>query len=206
VHAPAALAERIALQTRAPAVQQAQAALPRRRRFAAHWRSWAAAASAAAALIIAVPLIVYFTTPAPAIAALADIHHHNMSEAGDFVSETDPARLAAHFKEPLGFNPRLPEPNHGLALRGCCVRQFQGDIAGSYVVATRQGIMTVVVVRQTPQAMGITDCVQRNGQVYWKSAFALSNMVSVRIGEYSYCAVGEVSHNYLTDLLARLLD
>jgi len=203
IQTPAALAEKIRLQSRA-----AEAAVSRRsaRRVVAHCRSYAAAAAAIAALIIIVPAVIWLTTPASAVAALADIHNHNISESGAFVGETNPARLAAYFREHLGFNPRLPEPDHGLALRGCCVRYFQGDVAGSYVVATPSGIMSVVVVRQTPQRMELTDYVMPNGLACWRGSFADKNIVSVRIGEYSYCAVGAVSHDYLANLLARLID
>jgi hypothetical protein len=202
IHAPASLAERIRQETSVALPGEAGSA---RSRFRAHWRGWAAAVSAIAALLVVVPILMYLTTPPSAVAALADIHRHNMSESGAFVSEADPAKLAAYFKEHLGFNPRLPEPNHGLALRGCCVRHFQGDIAGSYVVATPAGIMSVVVVRRTPESMGITQQLHRNDRVYWKGSFARSRMVCVRIGDYTYCAVGEISHEYLTDLLSRLL-
>jgi hypothetical protein len=30
-------------------------------------------------------------------------------------------------------------------------------------------------------------------------------MVTVRLGDYSYCAVGEISHEYLTELLSQLI-
>ncbi len=45
----------------------------------------------------------------------------------------------------------------------------------------------------------------QNGYTFWRGDFATSNMVTVRFGQYSYCAVGEISHDYLIDLLTRVL-
>jgi hypothetical protein len=46
---------------------------------------------------------------------------------------------------------------------------------------------------------------EKEGTTFYKSAFASNNMVCVRIGIYTYCAVGEISHDYLTSLLSQLL-
>jgi hypothetical protein len=149
-----------------------------------HWRGWIAAISSAAAVLILVSLIMYTSAPSQVVAAQAElvkIHQHNISGNHEFYSEAEPEKLAVYFKDNLGFNPRLPEPGRGLALRGCCVRHFQGQIVGSYVVDTPEG------------------------DIFWKSAFAKCDMVSVRIGDYTYCAVGEISYEYLADLLDKLL-
>ena len=174
----------------------------------AHWKGWAAAISAAAAMVLLVPAIIYLSSPSSAVAAQAElikIHEHNLSQNHNFHSESEPEKLAEYFKDKLGFNPRLPEPGQGLALRGCCVRHFQGRIVGSYVVDTPDGIMSVVVVTDKPESLGMAGTFKKDGQTYWKSSFAKCDMVTVRIGDYSYCAVGEISHKYLTALLSRLL-
>ncbi len=167
-----------------------------------------ALAAAAAILIVLVPLSLYFGTPSAAKAAQAElvkIHNHNLSPHQEFYSEAEPEKLAKYFKAKLGFNPRLPEPGHGMALRGCCVKHFRGEVVGSYVVDTPQGVMSVIVVTDKPESMGITGKFTKDGHTYWKSSFAKCDMVSVRISGYSYCAVGEISHEYLTELLSRLL-
>ena len=169
---------------------------------------WPAFAAAAAVLIVLVPLSLYFGGPSTARAAHAElvrIHNHNLSPDHEFYSEAEPEKLAAYFKDKLGFNPHLPEPGHGMALRGCCVNHFRGQIVGSYVVDTSQGVMSVVVVTDTPESLGISSQFTKGRQTYWKSSFAKCDMVSVRIGDYTYCAVGEISHEYLTELLSRLL-
>ena len=169
---------------------------------------WPALAAAAAILIVLVPLSIYFGAPSAASAAQAElvkIHEHNLSPDHEFYSEAEPEKLAEYFKSKLGFNLRLPEPGHGMALRGCCVRHFRGQVVGSYVVDTPEGVMSVVVVTDKPESLGIKSKFKKGRHTYWKSSFAKCDMVSVRIGDYSYCAVGEISHEYLTELLSRLL-
>ena len=160
-----------------------------------HWRGWATAISSAAAVLVLVSLIVYLSAPSQAEAAqseLVKIHQHNISGNHEFYSEAEPEKLAVYFKEKLGFNPRLPETGQGLALRGCCVRHFQGQVVGSYVVDTPEGVMSVVVVTDTPESLGITSKFKHGEYTFWKSEFAKCDMVSVRIGDYTYCAVGEI--------------
>jgi len=170
---------------------------------------WPTLAAAAAVLIILVPLSLYFGAPSAAEAAQAElvkIHNHNMSPDHEFFSEAEPEKLAGYFKTKLGFNPRLPELGHGMALRGCCVRHFRDQVVGSYVVATPEGVMSVVVVTDKPESLGMAGGKFKKGpHTYWKSEFAKCEMVSVRIGDYSYCAVGEISYEYLAELLSRLL-
>ncbi len=176
--------------------------------FKAHWKGWATAVSAMAALFIMAPVFIGLMYPSSAMAAqkeLVNIHKSNLSEDLEFHSEADPEKLAEFFKEKLGFNPRMPNTGHGLALRGCCVRHFQEQVVGSYVVDTPEGVMSIVVVTDSPELIGIDEKFELGGYTYFKSSFAMCDMVSVRIGDYSYCAVGEVSHNYLTELLSRLL-
>jgi len=173
----------------------------------AHPQRWAVAAAALAAMLVIAPLVIYVLTPSPAMAArkaLVKIHHHNLSQHNDFFAEAQPEKLADYFREKLGFNPRLPTPGQGLALRGCCVRHFRGSVVGSYVVDTPQGVMSIVIVTDPPESLGISEKFAHGKDTFWKSSFAKCSMVSVRIGEYSYCAVGEISHRYLTELLARL--
>jgi hypothetical protein len=169
---------------------------------------WPGLAAAAAILIVLIPLSIYLGSPSAAKAAQAElvkIHNHNLSPDHEFYSEAEPEKLAEYFKNKLGFNPRLPELGHGMALRGCCVKHFRGEVVGSYVVDTPQGVMSVVVVTDKPESLGITGKFEKGGQTFWKSSFAKCDMVSVRIGDYSYCAVGEISHDYLTELLGRLI-
>ncbi len=176
----------------------------------AHWRGWATAISAAAAMMVLVPLLMMQASYQPAMATerkaeLAHIHEENLSGDHEFHSESEPEKLASYFNEKLGFDLRIPKTGQGLKLRGCCVRHFQGDVVGSYVVDTPEGVISIVVVTDKAKSLGIEGKFTRDGHTYWKSAFAKCDMVSVRIGDYTYCAVGEISHEYLTDLLSRLI-
>lgn len=209
VHAGPELADRIRHKLNADAAdggvdQPGQRLLPWHHRR----QMWPGLAAAAAILIVLVPLSIYLGSPSSAKAAQAElvkIHNHNLSPDHEFYSEAEPEKLAEYFKSKLGFNPRLPELGHGMAIRGCCVKHFRGEVVGSYVVDTPQGVMSVIVVTDMPESLGIVGKFKKGNQTYWKSSFAKCDMVSVRIGGYSYCAVGEISHEYLTELLSRLI-
>lgn len=202
VEASEELAARVRRQTRLR-VCSGESAAPANRRPVSRWRYWMAAAAA----LIAIPLLALLLTPSKAMAAeeLARIHAMNMNQDHGFFSESDPAKLAGYFRRTLGFNPLLPKTHQGLALRGCCVKHFRGRETGSYVVDTPNGVMSVIVVTDDLDKLGMTDRFVRDGRRFGKSAFADNQMVAVRIGHFTYCAVGEVSHEYLTDLLSRLL-
>lgn len=171
---------------------------------------WPVLATAAAIMIVAVPISLYFVTPSTANAAqeeLASIHKHNIKQVNEFYAEADPEKLAGYFKEKLGFSPALPCVGKGMEMLGCCVAHFKGRVVGSYVVDTPKGAISVIVVTDTPKTIGMNRMVGKPGdqQTFWKGSFARCKMVTVRLGDYSYCAVGEISHNELKDLLSRLL-
>jgi len=176
--------------------------------FRAHKKTWAAAISAAAAILMIIPLALHLSSTSTTTAAqqhLIDIHTSNSAKQNGFYTEADPEKLAKFFKENLGFDPYLPKLNKGMALRGCCVKHFQGKIAGSYVVDTPEGIISIIVVTDTPASLGISGKLTEGNQTFAKSSYAMCEMVSIRIGDYTYCAVGEPNHKYLANLLKRLL-
>ena len=178
-----------------------------------HHKLWPALTAAAAVFILFVPLSMYLSTPSTATAAqaqLAMIHQQNLGSHREFFSDTDPEKLAGYFKDKLGFVPAFPCTGQGMEIRGCCVAHFKGKIVGSYVVDTPKGVISIIVVTDTPKQLGMTHMPEKKGhdQSLWKSSYAQNNMVLVRLGDYSYCAIGEVSeisYKYLRDLLSRLL-
>lgn len=177
------------------------------RRFA-----WSASAAAAILLIITIGTLTLRPSAAEAARAeLFDIHtsnvagEHNVAGNHEFHTTSDPAELAEYFKEKLGFTPNLPEPGKGMSLRGCCVRHFKDQVVGSYVVDTPQGVMSIVVVADTPESMGMVAGKISKERTFYEGDFAQSNMVAIRMGQFSYCAVGEISHDYLIELLSKLL-
>ena len=109
-------------------------------------------------------------------------------------------------KTHLGFTPVLPKLGQGMSIRGCCVSHFKGKIAGSYVVDTDEGIVSVIVVTDHPKALGMKQTIQHEGRTFGKGSFAKCNMVTARVGDLTYCAVAEVlPHRVLTELLTCLL-
>ncbi len=205
------LADRIRSQLHATATpgitdQPVQRVLPSRHR----WQLWPGLAAAAAILIVLVPLSLYFGVPSAAKAAQAElvgIHQENLGPDREFFSDAEPEKLAEYFKSELGFSPAFPCTGHGMAIRGCCVAHFRERIVGSYVVDTPQGVISIIVVTDTPKSIGMSRMSEktRSGQTCWKASFARCSMVTVRLGDYSYCAVGEISHKYLLELISRLL-
>ena len=178
-----------------------------------HHKVWPALATAAAIFVVLVPLSMYVLTPSTASAAQAElvmIHQQNLGPHREFYNDADPKKLAEYFRDKLGFTPAFPCTGQGMKIRGCCVVHFKGQIVGSYVVDTPRGIISIIVVTDTPRQMGMTHMPEKKGyeQSLWKSSYAQCNMVIVRLDGYSYCAVGEISkisHKYLKDLLNRLL-
>ncbi len=163
---------------------------------------------AAAVLIIAVIIGIYAAGPRSAMAAPAElvkIHQSNLAESHNFYNESDPEKLAKYLKDELGFSPSLPVPGQGMALRGCCIRHFRGQIAGSYVVNTPEGIISIVIVTDKPDSLGLESRFEQDNHIFYKGSFAKCNMVAARLGNYSYCAIGGISYEYLTELLSRLL-
>lgn len=174
-----------------------------------NWRGWSGLA-AAVLFFVALPLGWYFmndSTDHNVYAELSKIHHSNLAGENAFFSNDDPDQLSDYFRKELGFSPQFPTMGHGLGIRGCCVKHFRGQIVGSYVVDTPKGVISVIVVTDTPKSIGMERQKRPNTtkQKFWDGSFAHCNMVTVRLGDYSYCAVGEVTHDDLTVLLERLL-
>jgi hypothetical protein len=205
VHADAALAERL---------RGAGDLLPAAERHArpskVHHLSrfaWATLAAAAAVIIIAVPAVIYLTTANPASAAQAElvrIHTGNLAAHHPFYTEADPTKLADYLKTQLGFEPAAPRVGQGMAIRGCCLAHFKGEHVGSYVVDTPRGPISIIVMPQAPEALGMHEKLQAGGKTFWADSFARNSMVAVRIGAYTYCAVGEVPPDLLTQVLLNL--
>jgi anti-sigma factor RsiW len=202
VRPSAALADRVRQAAAGPA---AVVSIQHKRRMAR--LGWETLAAAAAVLVaVSIPAILYLTTPREAAAQeeLAQIHEHNLMAHNEFYADADPAKIAEYLKTQLGFQPATPRPGQGLAMRGCCVTHFKGQEVGSYVVDTPRGPISIIVVPQNPKALGLTQTVQAGGQEFWTGGFATNNLVVARRGAYSYCAVGEVPHDLLTQVLLDL--
>ncbi len=207
VHAGADLVEGIVDKLRYAPVETAPKASIGRGRIL-HFARWAMPLSAAAVVLITVSAFLLFTGPEPAEAGMAElyrIHQHAMSPHTELFSDADPASLADFLKTELGFAPAIPKLGAGMSLRGCCVTHFGDEPVGSYVVDTPRGVMSVIVVKETPKSLGMKTPVRRGDHTYMAGSFAMCKMVTVQLNGYTYCAVGEVSVEYLTDLLEQLV-
>jgi hypothetical protein len=124
---------------------------------------------------------------------------------GKFFTSADPKKLAAYLKDSLGFAPAFPRLDNGMSIRQCCVTHFRGTIVGSYVVDTPRGVLSVIVTTDTLQSMGLKRAFARGSRRFWTGGYAKCNMAAVHLGGYSYCAVGEVEQELLTEILTRLV-
>ncbi len=165
------------------------------------------ALAAAAVLVITIPVVIYFAWPQPAMAAGEEfyrIYEHNLSPHADLYAGESPEDLAGYLKEQLGFRPALPQPEAGMKLRGCCVVHFREKPAGSYVVESDHGVISIVVLTDRASAVGFREQVRRKGRTYELGSFAKGRMALVELDGFTYCAIGEVSYDFLIDLLDRL--
>ena len=171
---------------------------------------WRITAAAAAILFVILPLSFHLASIPTATATkaqMAELHLNNHSDKPEFFTDADPVKLAEFFKEKLGFNPAMPEVGNGIALRGCCVAHFKGPIVGSYGVETPEGFVSIVVVDEAPQAIGMRKIKadSDDSQVFWRSSYSNCSMAATVIGKYTYCAVGLIEEDALKQMLEKLL-
>ena len=181
---------------------------PRRTPRILRFRLWPAVA-AAAMLVLAVPVLYYLSQPATAAAdELAAIHAHNLAPEAALIAPNDPAAMKAYFRKRLGYLPALPESVTDVSIRGCCLCRFRDRAAGTYVVRTEAGPVSIVVLTDPPESLGMTrhhcDCGPDCTCV--KGSTGKCNVVARRRGGYTYCAIGEVPHDVLGALLHRLVE
>jgi hypothetical protein len=211
VRASSGLAERIRAQMSAQADAPVTRSRSRTIVLAAHRHLWSALAAAAAILLLAIPAGLYFNTASQARAAqteLVAIHQQNLESMDQLYLHEDPNELAAFLRKETGNAPTMVCPKSGLTMCGCCTRQFQGRTVGSYVVKGPGGPISVVVMTDSPKSLGLKP---ENGkrlseQAVWRSRCEGCNVASVRIGDQSYYAVGEVTQENLDSVLADLLE
>ncbi len=209
VHADQKLLERVRSRLNAPSSDAAPVKPGGKRAvWQVHRIFWRAAAAAAALLLIAVPLSIYLAAPETAAAAeseLFQIYEHSVSPHTELYVDADPAKLAVYLKGELGFEPAFPRLSAGMSLRGCCVTHFRNKPVGSYVVQTPRGVISLIVIKEELKSLGLKDKLRRGDHTYMAGSFAKCKMVASELGGYTYCAVGEVPHAFLADLLDQLV-
>jgi hypothetical protein len=165
---------------------------------------WVARISAMAAVFLIGLFVVLSLSPSSAHATqttLAEIHKMGLSGNHTLWTQTDPNELAEQYQQKLGVRTQLPPYSEKIKLCTCCIAKcLEHDIIGTYMAVTEQGNITVAIVEILPDVLGkpMTD------PNYYQSQKGQCNIVAVRIGEQTYCAVGQVEHRYLQDLLQQL--
>ena len=165
---------------------------------------WVGRLSAMAAVLLVGLFVVMSLSPSSAHAtqtALAEIHKMSLSGEHALWAQTDPNELADQYQQKLGVPTHLPPFNDKIQLCTCCIQKWKKhSIVGTYLAITEQGNVTVAIVKSLPDALGEP----MSDPAYYQGRKDQCNMVAVRLGEQTYCAVGQVEHRTLQDLLKQL--
>ena len=127
---------------------------------------------------------------------------------GQLVTDEDPGRLSDYLESEVGHRPAMLCTGSGLDLCGCCVREFRGKPVASYVVKWKGTPVSVVAVPRSPAALGMVPAKGKTAasRDLWQARHGCCNLASVRVGEYSYCAIGQVTQDELVAVLGTLLE
>lgn len=200
------LRERLSVDARASAPAEAEEAVAGLRlRFPR--AVWPILAAAAAVLVAAVSLSILLS-PGDAIAAqqeLALLHASHESPNAELFHDPDPAVMADHLKDRVGFEATVPPLAAGESVRGCCVSRFRREWVASYVLETEQGMVSIVVARVSPDALHFRHRLEREGRTVWACGFEECSMAGLPVGELFYYAIGEAPRDFLIDLLFRIV-
>jgi hypothetical protein len=209
--APAGLADQIRAGVGTPGEPSKAAAGSRVRLIPLYLQRhlWPKLAAVAALLALAVPIGFYVGTSSQANAAqvaLVQIHHTNLDSLGQLVNSNDPNVLCEYLQDRVGHRPAMRCMGSGMNMCGCCVRQFQGRSVASYVIRSNNTPISVIAVPQPPETLGMTPAGHKTntGRDIWHARHECCNMAAVRIGAYSYCAVGQVAQEELATILNAL--
>ena len=168
------------------------------------------AAIAAAVLLVLAPMVLHMLAPSPAAAATRDlvrIHEQNLAGAGGFFPAADRDRLVAVFREKLHFAPVMLPAGPDVKLQGGCLVRIAEREAGGYLLAVGYNQVTVIVTREWPEELGLgCPCGQPRCQCYHKGQCRGCNLVSKRVGDYSYTVVGDAPAARLQGVLKQIAD
>lgn len=167
-----------------------------------------AASIAAVVLFVLLPFLGRMFRPSAAVASesrLVEIHRHNLSPDPNFYHEMDHAKLGSYFKEKLGFVPAMPKGCGCVRLQGCCVRQFDRQLVGTYVIDTPAGPVSIIVVKHPPEVPCMAERTVRQGYTLRHGSFKNFNFAALQIKDYTYFAVGEVADTYLVGVFEHIL-
>jgi hypothetical protein len=209
VMVPHGLADRVAAQAHGPAPRGRNLVLPPnnggRTRTRPPYFRWPAMAAAAAIVIGVVTVGFVIWSPEPANAAQAQlvrIHQANLLGKVQMFASSEPGQLKEYLQSQMKESIPLVDPSQGMKLQGCCVARFKDKDAASYLVKTDQGSVSIIILSESPQALGMKQMAARD---FWSAACDNCNMAAAHCpcGHFFY-AVGEAPTSTLVNVLAQV--
>lgn len=168
---------------------------------------WPAMAAAAAILIAAVTVGFVIWSPQPANAAQAQlvrIHQANLSGQAHMFASSQPEQLREYLRSNMKDSIPIINPTQGMKLQGCCVARFNDKDAASYLVQTDQGAVSIIILDESPQALGMKQSTTPEGLAFWAAAADHSNMAAVNCPcGHMFYAVSEAPTGTLIKVLAQ---
>lgn len=188
------------------AAKPARQALPRRL-FLNRFASSLAAAAALVALAVGLTLQLAPRQAMAGAAELANIHQDNLlAEHNSHDAPTCPTDVADYLRKELGFVPALPKLGAGMEIRSCCIAHFRNRPVGSYVLNSGKGLVSIIVLKDKADSLGLKDKNDVAGRTYYSGVFGRCHLVSAQADGYAYVVIGCRSDvPWLTELLRDLL-
>jgi len=178
------------------------------RRRVMRFARWLAPLAAAAAVLVAVAVFDFSGERAEAAPVqLARIHSDNLAASGAFHHVSNAEEAAEHLRAHLGFTPQIVSRDGEVILEGCAVAEFRGGKVAAYLLTVGGAKVSVIVTEDSPEAMGLVcgcGCGMTDCRCYHTGHCEGCNIMSLRIGDRSYSAVGAVPGDVLKGVLARL--
>ena len=181
-------------------------AAPRRRVYTL----WPAVISAAAVLLVVIVARPLLLSPPPGSAGqnkvtqavLAHIHEEHSLYGRPSIPFTRREQFLREIKSTTGLTPVLPGQGRTEILGGGAPIFF-GEHAAAYVLKTSDALVTVVVMRRPPDTLNFDHCwtIEDGDGRRWACGYKTEKMVARRIGDLTYCAIGRLTHQQLSDIL-----
>lgn len=199
LQAGADLRSRIVAATQKPS---AQAVRPLRLRV--NRRLWSMMAAAAVVVFCAVAVSLFRQTASRVQASqleLSGIHHLTLDHPEALFRDEDPNRMADRLEDLTGERPTLIQPCERWVICGSRTCTFKGRNVPTYMVESASGRVSVVILPETPQELGMK---RDSARGTWTATCRCCRMAAVRLGTDTYYALGDVPHEVLSEVLERI--
>lgn len=167
-------------------------------------RWWSSVAAAAVILLCMVPIGLFMKTSSQVRAsqgALSGIHHQGLEHPDRFFHAGDPNHMADHLEKLTGQRPVMVCTAKGLVVVGCCTCTFMGREVATYMVTAKAGPISIVVLPESPADVGLE---HDETLGMWTATSRCCRLAAIQLGDCTYCAVGDVPHAALAEVLAQL--